>query len=219
VTKTNPQLVEAFRVSDWEIEAFAPVELVPASPSRLRELHVIVVEATDAILLDKCREICRDRIAPVLAIVANLAFAEAALEAGADDFLVAPVDPIEALLRAHKLARASNVVRVGDLAIDLTARRVRYAGRTIKLSPVEFRLLVCLAKHMGQAVSYDKLLEDVWGCDPESGGTPKLVRNSVARLRKKIEPESNNPHYIISIRKGGYRLRDQAQWEEAVRAF
>ena len=215
-TNAKPQLIEAFRVAQWEIEASAPAELVPASLSRLRDLDVIVFEVTDGLLLDKCREICRDKTSPVLALVADLAFAEAALEAGADDFVVAPADPIEVLLRARQLARAPVVVRVGDLAIDLAAWRVSYGGRRVKLSPVEFRLLACLAERIGHMVRYVEILEAVWGWDPESG-TPARVKNYVSRVRKKIEPDSHNPQYIISIKGEGYRLRNQRQWEKAHR--
>jgi len=81
-------------------------------------------------LLDTCREICHARIAPVLAIVADLAYAQATLEDGVDDFLVVPVDPMEAILRASKLARASSLVRVGHFEIDLSAWRATTSGIT-----------------------------------------------------------------------------------------
>jgi DNA-binding response OmpR family regulator len=212
-TRIEPHLIEAFRGAHWEIEAFAPVEFLPANLSRLGKFDVIVFELLDSMLLDMCRDICDKRIAPMLAMVANLAYAQAALEVGADDFLVVPVDPIEALLRVRKLARASTLVRVGDLEIDLVAWRVRYAGRRIPLSPVEFRLLACLAKRVGQIVNHTTIFEEVWGWEAEYRALA-LVKNSIGRVRRKIEPDLYNPQYIISIPGEGYRLRNHRQWEE-----
>lgn len=213
VTTTNPHLIEAFRRGQWEVKSFSPSEFVPASIARVCKLDAIVFEMADAMSVDTCREICDKRIAPTLAIVANLAYAQAALEAGADDFLVAPVDPIEALLRVRKLARTSNVVRVGDLEIDLAARQVSYDGRLVQLSRLEFRLLACLAKRAGHMVSHAMILEDVWGREADHW-TLAQVKSSVGRVRTKIEPDLHNPQYIISIRGEGYRLRNQRQWEE-----
>ena len=149
----------------------------------------------------------------MLVIVADLAYARAALEAGADDFLVMPLDPIEAVLRVQKLAQTSHVVRVGDLEIDLAAWRVSYAGRRVHLSPVEFRLLACLAKRVGQMVNHAAILDEVWGWEAEHG-TLTQVKNYIGRLRRKIEPNAHNPQYIISVTGVGYRLRNQRQWQE-----
>lgn len=211
--RIEPHLIEPFRAARWEIKAFAPAEFLPANLSRPGDVDVIVFELSDSTLLDICRDICYKRIAPMLAIVANLAYAQTALEAGADDFLVVPVDPIEALLRVRKLARVSNFVRVGDLEIDLVAWRVRYASRRVKLSPVEFRLLACLAKRVGQMVTHATILEEAWGWEAEHG-TLAQVKNYIARVRRKIEPDLRNPQYIISIPGEGYRLRNHIQWEE-----
>ena len=213
VTTTNPRLIEAFRRGQWEVKSFSPSEFVPASITHACKLDAIVFEIADSMSIDTCREICHKSIAPMLVIVANLAYAQAALEAGAGDFMVAPVDPIEALLRVRKLAQTSNVVRVGDLEIDLAARKVSYDGRLVQLSRLEFRLLACLAKRVGHMVGHAMILEDVWGWDADRW-TLAQVKSSVGRVRRKIEPDLHNPQYIISIRGEGYRLRNQRQWEE-----
>ncbi|RPJ27531.1 MAG: hypothetical protein EHM33_07660 [Chloroflexi bacterium] len=216
-TRIEPHLIEAFRAAKWEIKSFAPVEFMANSLSRLGDVDAIVFEITDSKLLDLCREICRKEHYPMLAIVMNLAYAQAALEAGADDFLVAPFDPIEALLRVRRLARASDIVRVGDLKIDLVAWRVSSGNRRVQLSPVEFRLLACLAKRVGQMVHHVTILDEAWGWKVEYG-TLAQVKNYIARLRRKIEPDLHNPQYIISVPGEGYRLRNQRQWEENCRA-
>jgi len=212
-TKIEQQLIKIFYSAHGEIKVFTPVEFVSTSLHRPSTLNVIVIEIMDRQLLDTCKVICHERIAPVLAIVPNLAYAQAALEAGADDFLVGPVDPIEALLRLGKLARAAKVVRVGKLEIDLDAWRVSYDGHSIRLSSFEFRLLACLAKRVGQTVSYAELMREVWEQDAD-GGTLGQVKNCINRVRMKIEPDLHVPQYIITFQREGYQLRNQRQWKE-----
>jgi DNA-binding response OmpR family regulator len=212
----EPHLIEAFRAAPWEIKAFSPAEFLQAKLSQPCDVEVIVFELLDGLLLDLCQEICHKRIAPMLIIVSNLVYAQAALEAGADDFLVEPIDPIEGLLRLHKLARTSNIIRAGDLEIDLTAWRVGYGSCRVRLTSVEFRLLACLAKRVGQTVSYAEIMEEVWGWETEYG-TLAQVKNCVGRVRRKIEPDLHNPQYIITIPREGYRLRNQRQWKENLR--
>jgi len=77
--------------------------------------------------------------------------------------------------------------------------------------------LDCLAQHLGQPVSHDKILGDVCGCFPERGGTLEQVKSVVKRLRQKIEPEPHHPQYIISIKRIGYQLSSQAQWQAVMR--
>lgn len=108
-----------------------------------------------------------------------------------------------------------NIAHVGELEIDLAAWRVKRGSRVIKLAPLEFRLLACLAEYIGQVVSHDKLLDEVWRYAPDAGGTLEQVRTCVKRLRQKIEPDPHHPQYIINIEKVGYRLGNQEQWEEA----
>lgn len=220
-TITHSHLIEAFRRCHWDVKPFPPSEFVLASLSCEHNLDAIVLEMKNSLTIDMCREICHQRLAPVFAIAKNLAYAQAALEAGADDFLVMPVNSIEALLRVRKLAQVSNIIRVGDLEIDLLARRVDYGGSRVRLSPVEFRLLACLAKRVGQMVTHAAILSDVWGWDAERGALAQ-VKSYIGRLRRKIEPDLHNPQYIISISREGYRLRNQRQWKsnhrEAVRS-
>ncbi len=216
VTHAKLEWIESLYAAGWEVKVFAPSDLVPASPAPLPDPDVIIFDAAERLPFDTFREICREKFCPLLAIIANWGLAGEATEAGADQVMVAPVDPNELLFRARTLIRTSKVVRVGELTIDLVARRVKCSGRPVQLSPEAFQLLACLAKRIGQAVSYDEILDEVWGYDSESG-TPAQVRNCVKRLRQKIEPDPHKPQYVISVRKFGYRLRNQAQWEEARR--
>ena len=220
-TTTNQDLIAAFLRCRWDVKPIPPSEFVLAGLARVNNVDAIVLEMKNTRSVDMCQEICLTGIAPVLAIVKNLAYAQAALEAGVDDFIVVPVNSIEALLRVRKLTRASHVIRVGDLEIDLAARRVSYSGNSVRLSPVEFRLLACLAKRVGQMVTHAAILEEVWGWEAERGAVAQ-VKSYIGRVRRKIEPDLNNSQYIISVPREGYRLRNQRQWEadrrEAVRS-
>lgn len=211
-TTTNSHMIEAFRRGRWDVKEIPPSEFVLASLARVSSLEAIVFEMKNTRSIDMCQEICHAGLAPVLAIVSNLAYAQAALEAGVNDFMIAPVNPVEALLRVRKLTRASHIVRVGDLEIDLAAQRVSFCGDSVRLSPVEFRLLACLAKRVGQMVNHAAILEEVWGWEAERGALAQ-VKSYIGRVRRKIEPDLRNPQYIISIPRQGYRLRNQRQWE------
>ncbi len=212
-TKSNPQLVEAFQVAGWEVGVTAPADLAPAS-RRVDKPDVLIFETLEGPVLDEVLELFRVRYAPMLIITANWAFARQARDAGADEVMVAPVNPIELLFRAERLVRAAKVVRVGELAIDLPAQTVERGGRVIQLSPAGFRLLACLTRHIGQAVSYDEILQEAFGYFPELGGTQEQVKSCVKRVRKKIEPDPRHPQYIIAVRGVGYCLKNQTQWEE-----
>jgi DNA-binding response OmpR family regulator len=206
-------LVEALRAADWDIKAFVQDEFLPAKLSQAGEVDLIVFELANGFWVDLCREICRKKTAPMLTIAANLAYAQAALEAGADDFMIEPIDPLEVSLRMRTLVRASTIVRVGELEIDLAAWRVSVGGRRVRLSPVEFRLLACLAKRAGEMVNHATIVEEVWGWEAEHGSLTQ-VKNYIARLRRRVEPDPRRPQFIVSIPGEGYRLRNHKQWEE-----
>jgi len=216
ITQANPELVEAFQAAGWEVEPFAPHDLVTTRQARVHDPDVIVFEIVSEPFFDRFRELCREKIASMLAVVPNWTFADQAIEAGADEVMVAAVNPVELLWRAHWLVRKSKVIRVGELVIDLTAVTIKRSGCAIRLLPSEFRLLACLAEHVGQVVSHDAILFEAFGGFPQRGGTPEQVKSAVKRLRKKIEPDPHRPQYLVSVRRVGYQLRNQAQWEAAV---
>lgn len=181
VADTTPDWLESFYAGGWEVKHFLPAGVAPPDPVSVPDPDLIIYDLGEKPPSDTFRRMCQDKIAPLVAITANWALAWKAIEVGADEVMIPPVNPLELLFRARKLIQSSKVVRVGDLAIDLAARGVNCAGRHLKLSPLEFRLLACLAKRIGQAVSHDELLDEVWGNDPERGGTVHQVKNCVSR--------------------------------------
>jgi DNA-binding response OmpR family regulator len=141
------------------------------------------------------------------------------LEIGADDYLTKPFSMrefqarVKAQLRRVRMVREemedeSQVVRekltFGNLTLDLTRREVLIAGQPVAMKPKEFDLLLFLARHRGQVLSRDLILERVWGWD-FSGGS-RTVDVHVRWLRKKIEEDPANPQRIITVRGSGYRF-------------
>jgi two-component system copper resistance phosphate regulon response regulator CusR len=132
------------------------------------------------------------------------------LDLGADDYLAKPFSFAELMARLRALLRrgaalASNTVVVGDLAIDLVARRVERGGRRVDLSTREFALLECLGRGAGQVQSRTMLLERVW--DMNQDPMTNVVDVHINRLRRKID--HGFPHPLIhTIRGVGYVLRE-----------
>jgi two-component system, OmpR family, response regulator MprA len=141
------------------------------------------------------------------------------LDAGGDDYLIKPLDVVELPARVRAMLRRapggsldtqSEFLTVGSVQLHATRSEAIVSGVTVELTPVEHRLLHYLMLHAGRPVSTDMLLEDVWEYPP-GVGNPKLVQTHIANLRAKIEPEPDNPQYIINIRGRGYLIAAAAE--------
>lgn len=138
-----------------------------------------------------------------------------ALDAGADDFIRKPVMPGEFLARIRALLRRTGsrgpvepTLRVGLLELDPGKRRVTVEGTEKRLTRTEFDILGCLMRNDGRTVSYQQLLQFVWGSTPDEG--VRALRVHVAHLRKKIEEDPSRPTYILTEPGVGYRFNSQA---------
>ena len=129
-----------------------------------------------------------------------------ALEAGAADYIVKPFSPAELAARVRMALRrraAPGSFLLGDLAIDRAKRRVTLAGRPVRLTAIEYRLLHALSLDAGGATTYESLQRRVWG---EGRGNPQAVRSAIRKLRLKLGDDARKPRYIFGERGLGYRM-------------
>jgi DNA-binding response OmpR family regulator len=158
-----------------------------------------------------CRRLRRGSDVPVIMLTARGDDLDivGGLEAGADDYVVKPVEPrvLDARIRAviRRTARAGTPAETyGELVIDRASLIVRRAGRDVSLTPTELRLLLVLSGSPRQVLSRDQLLTLVW--EHDYLGDSRLVDACVQRLRAKIETDTAQPRYIQTVRGFGYRF-------------
>jgi two-component system KDP operon response regulator KdpE len=136
----------------------------------------------------------------------------AALEAGADDYVVKPFGVGELIARVRVALRHSasvgeepqSVFRAGEIEVDLVNRRVRRAGADVHLTPTEYRLLVVMVKHPGKVLTQRFLLKEVWG--PGYVKSAHYLRIYMANLRKKLEADPAQPRHLLTETGVGYRF-------------
>jgi two-component system KDP operon response regulator KdpE len=136
-----------------------------------------------------------------------------ALDAGADDYVSKPFGAGELLARVRVAVRhrarvtagaVESVFTVGDLRVDLAARRVTLGSAEVHLTPIEYKLLTTLVRHAGKVVTHRQLLNEVWG--PNAPEQSHYVRVYMAHLRHKLEAEAARPRYLLTEAGVGYRL-------------
>jgi DNA-binding response OmpR family regulator len=136
------------------------------------------------------------------------------LEMGADDYVTKPYGLRELVSRVRALLRRAygelssseaDLLYAADLTIDITRGQVRREGQALNLTPTEFRLLVYLARHPGQALSREQIIAAVWGYDADVE-SDRAVNVHIRRLREKVETDPSRPALILTVPGVGYRL-------------
>jgi len=160
--------------------------------------------------IDVCRQIRAESGVPIVMLTAKTDTVDVVvgLESGADDYVVKPFKPKELVARVRaRLRRTDDAVpetlQIGDLSIDVAGHAVRRDGHPIALTPLEFDLLVALARKPWQVFTREVLLEQVWGY--RHAADTRLVNVHVQRLRSKVERDPERPEVVVTVRGVGYK--------------
>lgn len=168
--------------------------------------------------MDLIRDLRTWSAAPIIVLSARAREDDkiAALDAGADDYLVKPFGAgellarVRAQLRRHvgQSAAGEPVMRFGDVVIDRVRRSVERGGSALHLTPIEYRLLTHLSSHAERVLTHRQLLQAIWG--PGHAGDAHYLRVHMANLRRKIEADPARPRHLLTETGVGYRFSPQA---------
>jgi two-component system response regulator MtrA len=160
--------------------------------------------------VDVCRQIRGESGVPIIMLTAKSDTVDivVGLESGADDYVVKPFKPKELIARLRARLRTyedetPESLEIGDLTIDVAGHTVKRGDEALSLTPLEFDLLVCLARKPWQVFTREVLLEQVWGY--RHAADTRLVNVHVQRLRSKVERDPENPTIVLTVRGVGYK--------------
>ncbi len=202
---------------------------VVAASNGEHALREVQIRRFDAVLLDlnmpgmggieTCRRMRRQApLLPILMLTVRDGERDKieALDAGADDYITKPFSVPELAARLRSAVRRANTdlqdtpqpIAIGDIELDPVRRTVHKRGSLLHLTPKEFELLYYLMKHAGRPVAHAALLHAVWGADCSL--QTEYLRTFAHQLRRKLEDDPSEPHYLLTELSYGYRFRDDA---------
>ena len=159
---------------------------------------------------------------PIIVISARTAEDEKvrALDLGADDYITKPFGTSELLARIRASLRHSNRLmtdselyirpyRCGDMILDFSKRLLTIEGKEIHLTPIEYKIVACLARNSGKVITYSSILSNVWG--PYTDGDNKILRVNMANIRRRLEKDPAQPRYIFTEVGVGYRMAEDEE--------
>ena len=159
--------------------------------------------------IEVCKQIRNESVVPIVMLTARGDTLDVVqgLESGADDYIIKPFKPKELIARIKARLRKeeykSETLTLGDLNIDVLGHSVKRNGKTIILTPLEFDLLVALARKPWQVYTREQLLTEVWHY--RNPADTRLVNVHVQRLRAKVEEDPENPKIVMTVRGVGYK--------------
>ena len=177
------------------------------------DLIIMDVMMPDLDGFSACREIRKTSAVPILMLSARGEEYDKlhGFELGIDDYVVKPFSPKELMMRVGAILKRSGaksesreVVDIGDLRVDFTARRVTLAGKPLDLSPKEYDLLFYLVRNRGIALTREKLLSEIWGYD--FFGDDRTLDTHIKLLRRQLGPYAD---HITTLRGVGYRFEQE----------
>ncbi len=223
VVEDSPDLAFGLR-TNLEIEGY-DVRVANDGLAALREftdfrpdlvvLDLMIPELNGYGVLQALRERGSDVPVLILSATAEETAKIRGFRLGADDFVTKPFSVLELLARIEALLRraqssrtpppAEQVVRFGDVEVDMLSRRVYRFGQPVELSPKAFDLFVALLNRNGKVVRREELLREVWGHRREI--TTRTVDAHIVELRRQLEEDATNPRHFLTVRKAGYRFQ------------
>jgi len=226
VIEDDPDIVELLRIHLEDLECNVYSALSGTKGLEMAEKGKYDLIILDLMLpgidgLEICRNIRAQKVyTPVLMLTAKVEEIDkvVGLETGADDYMTKPFSVREFISRVKAIFRRVHMIKEQSkksnkildykgLHIDLDKRKVVYKENIISLTPKEFDLLVLMASHPGRSYKRDELLNLVWGY--EFSGYEHTVNSHVNRLRAKVEPDVNNPQFILTTWGIGYKFNDE----------
>lgn len=188
----------------------AALDAVAAEPPALVLLDLSLPDMDGLEVLRALRE--RGAPPPIVCLTARAAETDVvmALREGADDYVKKPFGLAELLARVDAVLRRAGAesaapgVRIGEVLVELEARKLVHADREEELTPTEAELLAYLLQRRGQALERAAILSDLWGLSDARAS--RTLDNHVARLRRKLEPDAGQPRHLVTVHGIGYRL-------------
>lgn len=219
IVEDEPAMVSGLR-DNFEFEGYEVITApdgVAGLERALREMPDLVV--LDVMMprmsgLDVCKQLKVKRPSmPIIMLTARGQEVDkvVGLELGADDYITKPFSIRELLARVKAVLRrakadhkADDRISFGDVEVNLKSCQVSKSGKALEFSSKEFDLLKYFLAHPGEALSRDRLLEDVWGYDRFP--TTRTVDAHIVRLRQKLEPKPEEPRFILTVHGTGYKF-------------
>src|SRR2546422_4496646 len=218
VVDDEPQILRVMRASlpirGYEvITASSGEDALDELSKHVPDLVILDLVMPDTSGLEVCRRVREFSSVPIIVLSAKGSESDkvTALDLGADDYVTKPFGMDELLARVRAVLRRlstsesnDRALTVGDVSIDTDERRVVVGGNEIRLTPKEFDVLKYLVSNAGKVVTHRALLQAVWGW--QSADQTEYLRVFINQLRRKIEPDSSQPRYILTEPWVGYRF-------------